>query len=208
MNLLNLISQYLQPATFIFILSLILILIALEIFPKVGLVDRPAKYGLKRKPIPYYGGLVIFTAFVISALAFVPIDKELIGLLTGGVLIVLIGFLDDLYGISPFIRLFVQFLACLFLVFFGIGILSINIPMIGTIDFTTIIWKGIPIWGAIFTIIWVMVILNTMNLIDGIGGLSSGVSFIAGITIFVLSIHPGVHENPESQVGVATIALI
>jgi UDP-N-acetylmuramyl pentapeptide phosphotransferase/UDP-N-acetylglucosamine-1-phosphate transferase len=62
--------------------------------------------------------------------------------------------------------------------------------------------------SALFTIFWVMAILNTMNFVDGISGLTSGVSFIAGLTLFVLSVHPAVHADPGSQVGVATIALI
>ncbi len=171
-------------------------------------MDRPSKYGLERRSIPYYGGLIIFLGFLISVLFFVPITKTVIGLILGSSIIVILGFFDDFIGLNPFLRLFVQFLACVVLVVFGIGILSINLPFFGTLDFSQPVISGVMIFSVAFTIVWVMTILNTMNFVDGIPGLSSGVSFIAGLTIFILSIHPGVHADPESQIGVATIALV
>lgn len=205
---LNLILNYWKPAVFAFALTILLILLALKFFPKLGLMDRPQKYGLKRAPIPYYGGLTVFLAFIASVLIFVPIESHVLGLLIAATLIALLGFLDDLINLPPWLRIFVQFIAAIILIFSGIGILSINLPFFGTIDFTGWIIYGIPLLGAIFTIFWVMAILNTMNFIDGVPGLSSGVSFIAGLTIFFLSINPTLHEDPASQVGVATIALI
>ncbi len=207
MNWKDILLQYYKPAFLAFGLAFLLILLALKIFPKLKLLDRPQKYGFKRAPIPYYGGLVIFLVFLITVIIFVPFTKTVIGLLIGASLIAILGFFDDLFGLNPWFRLCVQSVAALILVFFGIGILSINLPFFGVISFTGIIWKGIFILSALFTILWVMTILNTMNFVDGVSGLSSGVSFVAGLTVFFLSIHPGLHENPQSQVGVAIIAL-
>lgn len=202
------ILQFWQPALFAFVLGVVLVVAAIRIFPKLGLMDRPERYGLQRDPIPYYGGLAVFVAFVIAVLVFVPLNSHVIGLLIGAFLIAMVGFLDDLFGLSPWLRLGVQFLAALVLVFSGIGILSINLPFFGTLDFTGVMWGAVPVLGAVFTVIWVMAIVNTMNFVDGVSGLSSGVSFIGGITLFLLSIHPQLHADPSSQVGVATIALI
>lgn len=202
------ILQFWQPALFAFVLGVVLVVAAIKLFPKLGLMDRPQRYGLKRDPIPYYGGLAVFAAFVIAVLIFVPLNAHVIGLLTGAFLIAVVGFLDDLFGLSPWLRLGVQFLAALVLVFSGIGILSINLPFFGNLDFTGVMWGAVPVLGAIFTVIWVMTIVNTMNFVDGVSGLSSGVSFIGGLTLFLLSIHPQLHADPSSQVGVATIALI
>ncbi|MCK9186648.1 undecaprenyl/decaprenyl-phosphate alpha-N-acetylglucosaminyl 1-phosphate transferase [Candidatus Gracilibacteria bacterium] len=179
-------------------------------------MDRPEKYGLKRAPIPYYGGVAIYLAFLISLIIFVPFDVRVIGLFVGGTLIFLLGFFDDKFSLSPFLRLFVQFLAALILVFFGIGVLSIKLPFLGNIDFTSIkiafsvfdFEMIVYLFGAIFTVVWVLAIINAMNFVDGISGLNSGVSAIAFFVIFLLSIHPGIHENPAGQFSVATIALI
>lgn len=208
MNLQNIFLQFYQPAIFSFVLAIVFILLALKFFPKLKLMDRPHKYGLDRAPIPYYGGLAIYFAFLISLLIFVPLEKHVIGLLIGSSMIMLLGFFDDLFGLSPWFRLGVQFLAAVVLVLFGIGILSIKLPFIGVISFDQFLWGGIYMASALFTILWVMTILNTMNFVDGVSGLVSGVSFVAGLTIFFLSVNPGLHENPQSQLPVALIALI
>ena len=208
MNLLELFKEYYQPAVFSFGLCVLLVFYALRLYPKWGLMDRPQKYGLNRSPIPYYGGLVIFLAFVISVLVFVPLSKGLVALLLGGLLITFIGFFDDFYSLSPWVRLFVQFLACILIIFGGVGILSINLPFLGSVNFTFWSFKGIFIASAIFTILWVMSIVNTMNFIDGVSGLSSGVGFIAGMTLFFLSTNPIINQDLAAQAPVAMISLV
>lgn len=193
---------------FSFLISLLLLKFALFYFPKWGFLDRPERYGLTRKPIPYYGGIVIYLSFLISVLIFVPLQWHVVGLLIAGSMIAVLGFFDDLLGLHPFFRLFIQFLAVAVLVYFGIGILSINLPFFGVLDFNKLFFYGIPLISSLFTIFWVMAVLNTMNFVDGVPGLSSGVSFIAGLTIFFLSIHPELHADPKSQIVVASLALI
>lgn len=208
MTILDIFDQYWLAAISSLGIALLLIYLAVHIFPCLNLIDRPHKYGLKRDPIPYYGGLPIFVAFVVSVLIFVPLTKEVIGLLIGSFLVMAIGFIDDRRGLSPFIRLFFQFLGGVILVVSGIYIFSINLPFLGALDFNQWIISGIPMMAALFTIFWVMSILNAMNFVDGISGLNSGVTFIAALTLFILSIHTGIHADPSSQVGVATISLI
>lgn len=200
--------EFWKPAVTAFLLTLTLIILAIKFFPKLGLMDRPHKYGLKRAPIPYYGGLTVYLAFLTCVLIFVPMDREVVGLIIGSSMVAMVGFFDDLFSISPFIRLFLQFLAACILVYFGVGILSINLPFIGVLDFTGIIWGGVVVLSAAFTVLWVMTILNTMNFIDGVSGLNSGVTFVAALTMFFLSINPSLHANPESQIPMATISLI
>lgn len=195
-------AQYWRPAFFAFGLSGLLTSVAVQLFPKFGLLDRPKLYGLKRKPIPYYGGVAIFLALLVSILIFVPFSTELLGLMVGSSMIAAVGFWDDFKRIGPLPRIGFQFLASLILVYSGVGILSINVPFMGVLDLSA------PFVGAVFTIFWVMAIVNTMNFVDGVSGLSSGIGFIAGLTLFVLSINPALHADIHSQVGVATIALI
>jgi UDP-GlcNAc:undecaprenyl-phosphate GlcNAc-1-phosphate transferase len=185
------------------------------LFPKIGLMDRPLKYGLKRKPIPYYGGLIIFFCFVVSTLIFVKIDIHLIGLLVGAVLITGISFLDDLKGLSPWLRLFVQILAAVVLVFSGIGIHSISNPFGAAFSLDSLQLNlsidqlyQIAVLSALFTIIWVVAIVNTMNWLDGLNGLTSGITVIAALTLFMLSTRPGIHYDISSQVPVAMMSII
>ncbi len=200
--------QFWKPALFAFLLSFVLTFLAVKLFPKMGLLDKPHKYGLSRAPIPYYGGVVIFFAFLISVLFFISLNLALIGFLIAGFLIVLIGFLDDLFNVNPFIRLFFQFLAGVILFSVGISVFWINFPFIGGVDLSQPIFMGVAISSLIFTIFWIMVIVNTMNFIDGVSGLTVGVAFIAGLTMFFLSINPNLHEDLSSQLPVAILSLI
>ena len=202
MDFLQIFQDYWLLALTAFFLGLLAVVFALKLFPKMGLMDRPHLYGLSRAPIPYYGGVAIFFAFIVGVLLFVPLEKNVIGLIVGAGLIFLLGFLDDRFNLNPWIRLVGQFFAALILVSFGIGILSFNLPFFGTVDLS------LPILSALFTIFWVMTIVNTMNFVDGVSGLTSGVSFIGASALFLLSINPLVHENPASQTGVATLSLI
>lgn len=206
-------TEYIVQGLFSFGLTLVLTLLVLKIFPKLNLLDRPKKYGLKRKPIPYYGGLVIVLVFVISALLFTEIDKNVLGVIIGGILIAGVSFLDDLKDVNPWIRLFVQILAAFTIVVSGIGIESISNPLGGVIELNQYA-VDIPfgdniitftILADIFTIIWIVLIVNTMNFLDGLNGLVSGVGVIASITIFVLSI--GEH-NIIDQTTISTLAVV
>jgi UDP-GlcNAc:undecaprenyl-phosphate GlcNAc-1-phosphate transferase len=208
MNFVQIINQYGEKALFAFCLSFLFVILALIVYPKFELLDKPWKYGIKRKPIPYYGGLAMFLAFSISILFFVEVNAAVMGLILGSGIIVITGFLDDYFDLSPLIRLFAQFTAALMLVHFGIVIFSINIPFFGVISFSHPLLYDFAVVSAAFTIVWVMTIVNVMNFLDGVSGLNSGITFIAGLVLFLLSIHPGIHSDPVSQTNVATIALI
>lgn len=207
---------YLFPAIFAFASTIFLTWLALRFFPRLGLMDRPQKYGLQRKPIPYYGGLIIFAVFFISVLAFVKLDSHLLALLFGAILIVSVSFADDLFGLSPLLRLLVQLVAALILVFAGIGIKSISNPF-GTplvldqwvFSFTLDhVVTTVFVLSALFTLLWVVIMVNTMNFLDGLNGLPSGVSAIAALTIFFLTIRPGIHFDASAQVPVAMMSII
>lgn len=208
-------QQYLLPALFAFVLTFGLIRGALKLFPKIGLMDRPHKYGLKRDPIPYYGGTLIVIGFLVSVFLFVPMQEKVMGLLLGAILIAGVSFMDDLQGLSPWFRLGVQVLSALILVGAGIGIHSISNPFGAPIVFDG--WMisvtldqvyQLSLMATLFTIVWVVAIVNTMNWLDGLNGLPSGVTTIASLTLFFLSIRPGLHFDPASQVPVAMMSII
>ncbi|PKL36974.1 hypothetical protein CVV38_03765 [Candidatus Peregrinibacteria bacterium HGW-Peregrinibacteria-1] len=200
--------NYWLIAGVVFLISCLLIFIALKLFPVLGLMDRPHRYGLNRKPIPYYGGIAIFLAFVFSALIFVPWSLQLGMFLLAAFILVVLGLIDDYRGLPPWIRLAVQLVAALILVFSGIGILSFNVPFWGVVELNSWLWLGVPVFGALFTVLWVMTLVNTMNFVDGVSGLSSGVAFLAGLTLFFLSINPALHTDLISQSYVAVLSLI
>lgn len=208
MNFMELLSKYYAPGLTSFILTFCLVLVSLKLFPKLKLMDRPKKYGLDRAPIPYYGGLAIYIAFLISVFIFVKMTPSVIGLLVASSMIMLVGFFDDLLNIKPVVRLIFQSVAGAVLAVSGVYILSINLPFFGAVSFDKWFIVGVPVLSAIFTILWVMTITNVMNFLDGVSGLTSGVSFIAGITLFLLSTNAIINTDLAAQSGTATIGLI
>lgn len=192
--------QFLFPILFAFALSFILTVAATKIFPRFGMMDRPWKYGLNRPRIPYYGGIALYITFVVAVLLFLPFDKHVVGVLIGGTMIFVVSLLDDIFEINPIVRLIVQVLAASVLVLSGIGILSISNPFGGAALVLDSAKLSFSIFGvnfsfallsAIFTIIWIVLIVNTMNFLDGVPGMVSGITFIAGAALFLLSIKPG-----------------
>lgn len=203
--------QYFLPAISALSLTVLSTLIALRVFPKLGLLDNPEKYGLKRKPIPYPGGILLWLVFVLLAMIFFEPTIKLIGLLFGSGFLVLINFIDDRISLPPTLRIFVQILVALMMVLAGIGVETITNPFGGYIALDQIKFvlefggteTTIMAFSGIFTLIWILLIVNTMNWMDGIPGLTSGMTFIGGLTIFFLSITDLVNQ-PET----ATLALI
>lgn len=205
---------YLAPI-FAFILTLILTKLALVFFPKWNLLDKPHNYGLKRAPIPYYGGLIIFFVIALNLLFFLPLDKHLIGFLLAGGVLVATSFIDDKKGLSPLIRLLIQFTATVILILSGIGIEVITNPFGG--DFNLTFWKipfeiqGIEyhlmLIADLFTVLWVMGMINTMNWLDGISGLTSGIATIGGLTLGFLSLTEKVNQ-PEIAIMSFVLAAV
>ncbi|MBN1258581.1 hypothetical protein JXA05_02390, partial [Candidatus Peregrinibacteria bacterium] len=99
--------QYLLPAVSAFILTVLSTVIALKIFPKLKLLDRPEKYGLRRKPIPYPGGILLYLVFLALALIFFEPTAKLLGLLVGGGILVTVSFIDDRVELPPMLRLLI-----------------------------------------------------------------------------------------------------
>ncbi len=203
--------QYLIPGLSAFALTFLVLWIGTKVYPKLGLMDRPHKYGLTRAPIPYPGGILLYLVFLILCLFFFEPTVKLIGLLLGGGVLVVVSFIDDRISLSPWVRLMNQILVAVIMVVAGIGITHISSPFGGTIRLDDIqidlsigsYSQTLLLISSLFTIAWIVLVVNTMNWLDGIPGMVSGISTLGGLTLFFLSITPFVNQ-PE----VAMIALI
>ncbi len=146
---------------------------------KIGAVDVPKdSRRMHRVAMPLLGGLAIFCAFVITALAFCDISKSIMGLLVGTLVIVLTGILDDRFSLNPLVKLAMQFVAAGIIVAFGITIDSITL-------FGNTVYFGS--FSYPITVIWIVAMTNAVNLIDGLDGLSCGISAISGLSILISS---------------------
>lgn len=155
---------------------------------QVGWADQPNERRLNTEPLPNAGGLAIFAGFIISVIvawALRPIVVEIVNIqvlaiLLGASLLVLVGFIDDQYGLSPLSRLLVQVLAAVLLIVNGLRIDFNAIP------FLPIIPDAINAPLSIFlTILWIVGLTNAVNLMDGVDGVVGGVGFVVSTVLLV-----------------------
>lgn len=205
--------NFLFVAIFSFILSFVAFKLALNYFPRFGLLDRPDRYGLFRKPIPYPGGIVIFLIFLILTLFFVPFDKRLLGVILGASLLTAVSFYDDHYNVSALFRLFIQAVSVVLVIIFGVGIEGIANPFGGFVplnefknSFNLFGFQIEFVWLADIAILfWILIMINTMNWLDGLHGLASGVSGIGFFVLFLLSV---ILDHTIDQTQVSYLSLI
>lgn len=150
---------------------------------KIGATDLPDYRKVHTNKMPRLGGLAIYLAFVIGFLIVTPESDYTLPILAGSFIIVLMGFFDDVYTLSPRIKLIGQLMAAVVIVAGGIHVDFINLPFDGRLYLG---WLSIPI-----TILWIMGITNAINLIDGLDGLAAGVSCIVLLTIAGLAFTEG-----------------
>ncbi len=135
--------------------------------------------------MPRMGGLAIFIAFVFCVVIFIPLRKEVIGLLLGSTFIVAMGILDDIKELSSKVKLAGQVVAAVILYASGVKIEWLTSPFGG------MLYMGH--FSFFLTVFWIVGITNTINFIDGLDGLASGVSSIISFTILVIAIRDGNH---------------
>ena len=167
---------------------------------RMGAVDVP-KDGRRMHdhPIPRMGGLAIFFGFILSVLIFQTLTPSLRGMLLGSVIIVVLGILDDIYALPALPKFLVQIVAALVAVLEGNRIEFLSNPNIFSKEpFWELGWLSIPI-----SVLWIVAITNSVNLIDGLDGLACGVSTISSMTLLVIAL---IVSEPDVAILMAALA--
>ncbi len=189
-----------------FLLSLVVVLLMTPIVRhyaiKWDVVDRPGGRRIHKIPIPRLGGVAIAVALLVSVVSvfiyseirervlhlgpsvfaevFAQNINAVLGMGVGAAAILALGIYDDVKGTRPLLKLAVQVGVALFCFQLGFRVRIIGIP-----------WVDEPlqlgVFSLPFTVLWMVVIINAVNLIDGIDGLASGASFFACVTLFILA---------------------
>lgn len=185
---------------------------------RIGAVDNSADVVTTsghRTPrcVPTLGGLAMALGFG-AALALASVlptfgslfasSSEPVALIVGVVLIVIVGFVDDLIVLPPAIKLAGQIVAALAVVVLGIQLVYFWVPGVEIIALSADL--GMPL-----TIILLVAMINAINLIDGLDGLAAGVSAIAAAAFFVFTVRSQpagiVATAPTSSTLVASIVV-
>ncbi|MCI8572957.1 MAG: undecaprenyl/decaprenyl-phosphate alpha-N-acetylglucosaminyl 1-phosphate transferase [Oscillibacter sp.] len=169
---------------------------------KIGAVDVPKDSRRMHKiPIPRLGGLAIFIGFMVSILLLVDIrgNAQLQSILLGAVIIVVLGVVDDIMALPAMLKFVVQIIAALIPALNGVVIQAFSNPNV---------FSDNPYWvlgmlSVPFTVLWIVAITNSVNLIDGLDGLANGVSAISATTMLVIALLAS-----EAQVAIVMAALV
>ena len=185
-----------------FILSLVFTFFTLKLAKKLNIVDKPEEERkFHNREVPLLGGLAIFLSFwlVVGYLVFFTeiIQKhieprELIGVFVGSLVLMILGFFDDEKNISPGARLLISCLAVGVTVIGGVDLQKITNPFGGVInlEFFRVDMFG---YGHIFIIadlivfFWLLGMMYTTKILDGLDGLTTGIVFIGSLIIASLS---------------------
>ena len=160
---------------------------AIRLAERLGFVDQPGQHKRHLRAIPIVGGPMLFVSvwvtLVVCWLVFPEFVADLASSLwyifCGALIVLLVGLADDITPLSAWTKLTAQVATGLVLYLGGLEVNPITVPFVGSIE---IGW-----WSLLVTVVWVVMLTNAINLIDGLDGLASGVSLIAALTVAIIA---------------------
>lgn len=198
------------------VLAFVLTPLAMRVATRAGAIDHPdSGRRIHVRPIPRAGGLAVVTAFVVVGLAALLLQAELeiydggwrwqperwfgfqgpsteavlLAVFGGAVLAAAFGFIDDRWQVRARWQFGFQVVLAGFAILLGLQILEINNPLEflgGVFADDTLVFEGIL--ASLITALWIVGMINSINFIDGLDGLSTGVAIIAALTLGFVSL--------------------
>lgn len=155
---------------------------------RLGAVVAPGERRVHERPTPTLGGLAMYAAFV-AAMGVAWLlpqfrehvfrgSSEPLGVVLAATLITVVGLLDDLREVSAPAKVAGQVMAAMALYFLGVTLYFFRVPFAGTVVLSP---DAIPL----VTVLWVVVMANAVNLVDGLDGLAAGIVGIAAAAFFL-----------------------
>ncbi|MCK9240104.1 MraY family glycosyltransferase [Desulfocurvus sp.] len=143
---------------------------------RLNVMDRPDLRKIHHRATPLFGGVAVFAALNVALLMNGVLLPGMGVLMAAGAVIFVTGLVDDVCGLSPRTRLFIQLGVSLFVV--GWGGLALTVAVGGPWT----LWINVPL-----TLLWLVGLTNAMNFFDGIDGLAAGLSIITSLFLGILA---------------------
>ena len=143
--------------------------------------DRPR---IHTAPTPNTGGVAIVLAIAVGSLIFIDLDGSMKGIFVGLPLVAAVGLLDDRRGLRPRIKLLsLTAIALIPVLAYGLTFDRVTLPVLGDGDLG---WVAYPV-----TVLWIVLVTNLVNLIDGMDALAAGIVAIAAATLALMAVSFG-----------------
>ncbi len=188
---------------------------------RLGLLDQPGGRHIHGQPIPRVGGMAIFLAFVAgettawllirhdwiwppldgmraSALLY-PGHANLRRIFVLSAAVVLLGLIDDIWTARNWVKFLVQAAIAFAAVSLGFRIEWVTTPWGASV--------AAGAWSIPITVLWIMVLMNGLNFVDGVDGLAAGLTLIASLALFVIAVLRGNLETALLLTGLAGAVL-
>jgi UDP-GlcNAc:undecaprenyl-phosphate/decaprenyl-phosphate GlcNAc-1-phosphate transferase len=174
-------------------LSLLLTPIVRKVACFFDCVDSPTNRKVHTQPVPRLGGIALYLAFYLPFLGSYLYLPSMWGeiathcsawwILAGSTLVFGMGVFDDIFRLKPGVKLCVQLVAAYSAYMGGLGICRLELP-----------WHSVLTLGGFampVTMLWFVLVINGINLIDGLDGLAAGVTLFASLVLLAVSLMSG-----------------
>lgn len=186
-------KTYLFAFIIAFTASLLLVPLVKRIAIRLNVFGRDSE-----NRIPRLGGVAVYFSFFLPlvglffynnfiSMLFLHDAKLLLGLFIGGTFVLILGAWDDFRNLSPLKKLIFELLIASYVYWIGFRITDISTPFGGVVQ--------LGFWSYPITLLWIVGIMNALNLSDGIDGLATGIAFFAVVTLGVISLSANVALN-------------
>lgn len=172
---------------------LLLTPVAILVARRAGFLAHPRDRDIHTRAVPYGGGAAMFLAFAAACVVFLRDDPVVPGLLVLGGITTAVMLFDDRAGLPALVKLAVQVaVAAAAVLIFGFEIRFFFLPGLAVPDLGLLI---LPV-----TVVWIVSMQNTVNLLDGVDGLAAGVVAVTAIVLLIAS------TNRPEQAHVVALA--
>jgi len=130
--------------------------------------------------MPTLGGLAILAGLLASTLAFLPDSTQTEGIIAGALVITFVGAMDDIFDLSPGVKLAGQVVGAAIPVMSGVVVDHFTLPFIEPVNLGQ--------FAEPLTILGIVAVINVVNLTDGVDGLAAGVCFIGAGTFAAIAL--------------------
>lgn len=180
--------------TIAFVTAFMLTPHTIKLAKRLGAVDTPKdQRRINKITMPRLGGLAVITGFIVSIVYLLIVMSiegninliednthiKLIGFVLGALVIGVTCFIDDVKGVKAIIKLIAQIVAALVCIKSGILIENVSLPFIDGSKIPIAVYE-------VVTIFWIVGITNALNLIDGLDGLSTGITLISCLSLLII----------------------